>query len=214
MNIPDNFHIVDHSLIKHKISILRDINTRSKEFRELTTEITSLLAYQATKDLSLSKYDIQTPITATKGYKIELDDIVLIPILRAGLGMVQGMLDLIPNARVGYVGMERDHNTHLPVDYYFKIPKKPNEKKFIVLDSNVSSLIFSKGFGHFSVSGRSRFPNPAESIIAFIIVFVNIKNELASYQLLALLLSQLQYVLGGHEQFWLYLQKMHQIQLL
>ena len=105
MNIPDNFHIVDHSLIKHKISILRDINTRSKEFRELTTEITSLLAYQATKDLSLSKYDIQTPITATKGYKIELDDIVLIPILRAGLGMVQGMLDLIPNARVGYVGM-------------------------------------------------------------------------------------------------------------
>jgi len=134
MNIPDNFHIVDHSLIKHKISILRDINTRSKEFRELTTEITSLLAYQATKDLSLSKYDIQTPITATKGYKIELDDIVLIPILRAGLGMVQGMLDLIPNARVGYVGMERDHNTHLPVDYYFKIPKEPNEKKFIVLD--------------------------------------------------------------------------------
>ena len=134
MNIPDNFHIVDHSLIKHKISILRDINTRSKEFRELTTEITSLLAYQATKDLSLSKYDIQTPITATKGYKIELDDIVLIPILRAGLGMVQGMLDLIPNARVGYVGMERDHNTHLPVDYYFKIPKQADQKTFIVLD--------------------------------------------------------------------------------
>ena len=76
MNIPDNFHIVDHSLIKHKISILRDINTRSKEFRELTTEITSLLAYQATKDLTLSSYDIETPTTATKGHKIELDNII------------------------------------------------------------------------------------------------------------------------------------------
>ena len=134
MNIPDNFHIVDHALLKHKLSILRDINTRSKEFRELTREITSLLAYQATKELHTSMYDIQTPITATKGYKVELDNIVLIPVLRAGLGMLQGMLDLIPNSRVGYIGMERDHNTHLPVDYYFKIPKEADKKTFIILD--------------------------------------------------------------------------------
>ena len=106
MNIPDNFHIVDHALLKHKLSILRDINTRSKEFRELTREITSLLAYQATKELHTSMYDIQTPITAAKGYKVELDNIVLIPVLRAGLGMLQGMLDLIPNSCVGYIGMK------------------------------------------------------------------------------------------------------------
>jgi len=93
-----------------------------------------LLAYQATKDLTLSTCDIETPITVTKGHKIELDNIVLIPILRAGLGMVEGMLDLIPNARVGYIGMERDHNTHQPVDYYFKIPKQADRKTFIVLD--------------------------------------------------------------------------------
>ena len=134
MNIPDNFHIVDHALLKHKLSILRDINTRSKEFRELTREITSLLAYQATKELHTSMHDIQTPITAAKGYKVELDNIVLIPVLRAGLGMLQGMLDLIPNSHVGYIGMERDHNTHLPVDYYFKINKEAYKKTFIILD--------------------------------------------------------------------------------
>ena len=76
MNIPENFHIVDHALLKHKLSILRDINTRSKEFRELTREITSLLAYQATKELHTSMYEIQTPITAAKGYKVELDNIL------------------------------------------------------------------------------------------------------------------------------------------
>ena len=85
MKIPNNFHIVDHALIKHKLSILRDIKTKSKEFRELTTEITSLLAYQATKKLTLSSREIETPITVTKGYNVELDNIVLVPILRAGL---------------------------------------------------------------------------------------------------------------------------------
>ena len=84
MNIPDNFHIVDHALIKHKLSILRHIKTKSKEFRELTTEITSLLAYQATKNLALSSCEIETPITVTKGYKVKLDNIVFVPILRAG----------------------------------------------------------------------------------------------------------------------------------
>ena len=134
MNIPDNFHIVDHALIKHKLSILRDIKTKSKEFRELTTEITSLLAYQATKELILSNCEIETPITFSKGYNIKLDNIVIVPILRAGLGMVKGMLNLIPNGRVGYIGMERDHNTHQPIDYYFKIPKQADQKTFIVLD--------------------------------------------------------------------------------
>jgi len=134
MNTPGNFHIVDHPLIKHKLSILRDKNTISKEFRELTSEITSLLLYQATKELTLSNYNIETPITETIGYKIKLDNIVILPILRAGLGMVKGAQDLMPNARVGYIGMERDHKTHLPVDYYFKIPKVTDSMVFIVLD--------------------------------------------------------------------------------
>ena len=134
MNTPGNFHIVDHPLIKHKLSILRDKNTISKEFRELTSEITSLLLYQATKELTFSNYNIETPITETIGYKIKLDNIVILPILRAGLGMVKGAQDLMPNARVGYIGMERDHKTHKPVDYYFKIPKVTDSMVFIVLD--------------------------------------------------------------------------------
>ncbi len=134
MNTPGNFHIVDHPLIKHKLSILRDKNTISKEFRELTSEITSLLLYQATKELTLSSYNIETPITQAIGYKIKLDNIVILPILRAGLGMVKGAQDLMPNARVGYIGMERDHKTHQPVDYYFKIPKVTDSMVFIVLD--------------------------------------------------------------------------------
>ena len=134
MNTPGNFHIVDHPLIKHKLSILRDKNTISKEFRELISEITSLLLYQATKELTFSNYNIETPITETIGYKIKLDNIVILPILRAGLGMVKGAQDLMPNARVGYIGMERDHKTHKPVDYYFKIPKVTDSMVFIVLD--------------------------------------------------------------------------------
>jgi len=134
MNIPGNFHIVDHPLIKHKLSILRDKDTISKEFRELTSEITSLLLYQATKELTLSSYNIETPITQAIGYKIKLDNIVILPILRAGLGMVKGAQDLMPNARIGYIGMERDHKTHQPVDYYFKIPKVTDSMVFIVLD--------------------------------------------------------------------------------
>ena len=134
MNTPGNFHIVDHPLIKHKLSILRDKNTISKEFRELTSEITSLLLYQATKELTLSSYNIETPITQAIGYKIKLDNIVILPILRAGLGMVKGAQDLMPNARIGYIGMERDHKTHQPADYYFKIPKVTDSMVFIVLD--------------------------------------------------------------------------------
>ena len=134
MNTPGNFHIVDHPLIKHKLSILRDKNTISKEFRELTSEITSLLLYQATKELTFSNYNIETPIAETIGCKIKLDNIVILPILRAGLGMVKGAQDLMPNARVGYIGMERDHKTHQPVDYYFKIPKVTDSMVFIVLD--------------------------------------------------------------------------------
>tara|TARA_B100000586_G_scaffold239577_1_gene191890 strand:+ start:314 stop:952 length:639 start_codon:yes stop_codon:yes gene_type:complete len=134
MKIPDNFQIMDHPLIHHKLGLIRDKNTGSKEFRELITETTILLAYEATKDLILKDAEVQTPLTTAQVKTVEVADIVLVPILRAGLGMVDGMLKLIPNARIGYVGMERDHETHHPVDYYFKIPKHAQKRNFIVLD--------------------------------------------------------------------------------
>ena len=134
MNIPDNFKLIDHSLIHHKLGIIRDKNTEPKEFRELVTETTMLLAYEATKNLFLKDAEVQTPITTTQVKTVAVSDIVLVPILRAGLGMVEGMLKLIPDARVGYVGMERDHETHQPVDYYFKIPNQAHKRTFIVLD--------------------------------------------------------------------------------
>ena len=134
MNIPDNFKVIDHSLIHHKLGIIRDKNTGPKEFRELVTETTMLLAYEATKNLLLKNEEVQTPITTTQVKTVAVSDIVLVPILRAGLGMVEGMLKIIPNARVGYIGMERDHKTHQPVDYYFKIPNQAHKRTFIVLD--------------------------------------------------------------------------------
>ena len=134
MNIPDNFKVIDHSLIHHKLGIIRDKNTGPKEFRELVTETTMLLAYEATKNLLLKDAEVQPPITTTQVKTVAVSDIVLVPILRAGLGMVEGMLKLIPDARVGYVGMERDHETHQPVDYYFKIPNQAHKRTFIVLD--------------------------------------------------------------------------------
>ena len=125
---------MNHALIHHKLSILRDKNTGSKEFRELVTEVTMLLAYETTKSLTLKDGEVETPIASARVKTIDVTDIVLVPILRAGLGMVEGMLNLIPNAKVGYVGMERDHETHQPVDYYFKIPNQVQKKTFIVLD--------------------------------------------------------------------------------
>ena len=134
MNIPDNFKVIDHSLIHHKLGIIRDKNTGPKEFRDLVTETSMLLAYEATKNLFLKDTEVQTPITTTYVKTVAVSDIVLVPILRAGLGMLEGMLKLIPDARVGYVGMERDHETHQPVDYYFKIPNQAHKRTFIILD--------------------------------------------------------------------------------
>ena len=113
MNIPDNFQVIDHSLVHHKLGIIRDKNTGPKEFRELVTETTMLLAYEATKNLSLKDAEVETPITTAQVKTVAVADIVLVPILRAGLGMVEGMLKLIPNAQVGYVGMQKIGRAHV-----------------------------------------------------------------------------------------------------
>ncbi|HPE69582.1 MAG TPA: uracil phosphoribosyltransferase [Thermotogota bacterium] len=123
---------VDHPLILHKLTIMRDKNTGPKEFRELLRELTFLLAYEATSNLSVKETMIQTPIRETKGGTINDKDVVIVPILRAGLGMFDGVLTLLPNASVGYIGLYRDPETHRPVEYYAKMPDLLNKDVFVL----------------------------------------------------------------------------------
>jgi uracil phosphoribosyltransferase len=128
------FFVVSHPLVQHKLSILRDRDTPTKIFKELVDEIAMLMAYEATANLALEPYSVQTPLEQTTGARVAGKKLVLVPILRAGLGMVEGILRLIPSARVGHVGLYRDHDTLQPVDYYFKVPGDAAEREFFVLD--------------------------------------------------------------------------------
>lgn len=126
--------IVSHPLIQHKLTILRDQNTPTKIFKELVDEIAMLMAYEATADLALEPVEIVTPLEGMTGQRVAGKKLTLVPILRAGLGMVEGILKLVPSARVGHVGLYRDHDTLEPVDYYFKVPGDAPERDFFVLD--------------------------------------------------------------------------------
>ena len=126
--------IADHPLIQHKVSILRNAETSSKQFRELIREITELMVYEATRDLPTCEVEVQTPITTTKARVIAGRKLAFVPILRAGLGMVDGALELVPSARVGHIGLYRDHETLRPVEYYCKLPGDIEMRDVIVLD--------------------------------------------------------------------------------
>lgn len=126
--------ITNHPLIQHKLSILRDKNTSSKDFRELVKEISMLMCYEATRDLPLQDVEIETPVAVAKAKQIAGKKLAFVPILRAGIGMVDGMLALLPSARVGHIGMYRDPDTHMPVEYYCKLPADVSERDVIVLD--------------------------------------------------------------------------------
>lgn len=126
--------VVRHPLIQHKLAILRDRNTPTKIFKELVDEIAMLMAYEATSSLPLEEIEVATPLETTKGYRVGGKKLTLVPILRAGLGMVEGILRLVPSARVGHIGLYRDHDTLQPVDYYFKVPSDAAERDFLVLD--------------------------------------------------------------------------------
>ena len=126
--------VVDHPLIQHKLSILRRKDTSKKSFRELVDEISMLLAYEITRDLALQDVEIETPLERTTGRQIAGKKLTLVPVLRAGLGMVEGVLRLVPSARVGHVGLYRDHETLQPIEYYFKIPGEVESRRFFVLD--------------------------------------------------------------------------------
>ncbi len=126
--------IVSHPLLQHKISLLRDKSTGTKEFRDLVSEIAMLLCYEATRDLPTEEVEIETPIAVAKTKVLAGRKLALVPILRAGLGMVDGMLSLIPAAKVGHIGLYRDETTLEPVEYYCKLPSDIAEREVIVLD--------------------------------------------------------------------------------
>ena len=130
----ENVVIFDHPLIQHKISILRDKNTSSKQFRELVEEITMLMCYESMRDLPLEDTVIETPLTKTTSKIIAGVKLAVVPILRAGLGMVNGVLELVPSARVGHIGMYRDEETLIPHEYYCKLPKNIDKRLIIVTD--------------------------------------------------------------------------------
>lgn len=126
--------ILDHPLLKHKLSIIRDKNTGTNEFRKVVTEISQLMCYEVCRDLELEEFELETPLEKTTGYRLAGKKLGLVPILRAGLGMVDGMLSLIPSAKVGHIGMYRDHETLKPVPYYSKLPSDVEERNIFVLD--------------------------------------------------------------------------------
>ena len=126
-------HIMDHPLITHKITLLRDERTNTKDFRELVYEIALLMGYEATKNLPLTDIDINTPMQATT-QKVLDEKVAIVPILRAGLGMVEGIHALIPAAKIGHIGLYRDHETLKPVEYYCKLPHDIEEREVIVVD--------------------------------------------------------------------------------
>ena len=127
-------YLFEHPLIQHKLSILRDKNTPVKDFRELVREISMLMAYEVTRDLPLEEVEIETPVCTTKVNRLKGEDIGIVPVLRAGLGMVDGMLELVPNAKVGHVGLYRDPETKQPVEYYCKLPIDLDKRRMIIVD--------------------------------------------------------------------------------
>lgn len=125
---------LNHPLVSHKLSILRDKKTGTKEFREIISELSTLLCYEAMKDAVLIEKEIETPICKTTGYFVDEDKYAFVPILRAGTGMLDGLIQFMPNAKIGHIGMYRDEETLKPVRYYFKTPKDLDKREVIILD--------------------------------------------------------------------------------
>ena len=149
---------LNHPLVKQKLTLLRDKETKYKPFRELAKEITILVAYEAMKGLEVSEVDVETPLAKTTGYKIK-NDIVIVPVLRAGVGMLDGVLNLAPKSKVGFVGMYRDSRTKEPIAYYEKLPENLNDPFFFVIDpmvatggSLIATIDLIKKYGHKKIS--------------------------------------------------------------
>ena len=127
-------YVFDHPLIQHKLTYIRDVKTGTKEFRELVDEVATLMAFEITRDLPLEEVEVETPVQVTKSKVIAGKKLGLVPILRAGIGMIDGMLNLIPAAKVGHIGLYRDPETLKPVEYYVKLPADVADRDFILVD--------------------------------------------------------------------------------
>ena len=149
-----NVHIMDHPLIHHKLAVLRSKETSVKEFRELVNEISGLMCYEATRNLPLKEVDVETPVATAKCKMLAGKKLAIVPILRAGLGMVDALVDLIPSAKIGHIGLYRDPATHEPVEYYCKLPEDIGNRVTFVVDpmlatggSAVAAIDFLKKHG-------------------------------------------------------------------
>ncbi len=127
-------HVLDHPLIQHKLAILRNENTGVKEFRELVSEIAGLMCYEATRNLPTEEVEVQTPVAVAKCRMLAGKKLAIVPVLRAGLGMVDSMVDMIPSAKIGHIGLYRDPETHMPVEYYCKLPEDIENRVVFVVD--------------------------------------------------------------------------------
>ena len=146
--------VVDHPLVQHKLSLMRDKNCGTKDFRELLEEIGMLMAYEVTRELPLKEVEIETPVAKCKTRVLTGKKLGVVPILRAGLGMVDGVTNLVPAAKVGHIGLYRDPKTHLPVEYYCKLPPDVDERELLVLDpmlatggSSIAAINILKRYG-------------------------------------------------------------------
>ena len=149
-----NVHVIDHPLIQHKLAVLRNKETPVKEFRELVNEISGLMCYEATRNLPTMEVDVQTPLMTAKCRMLAGKKLAIVPILRAGLGMVDAMVDLIPSAKIGHIGLYRDPETHKPVEYYCKLPDDIGNRQVFVVDpmlatggSAIAAIDFLKEHG-------------------------------------------------------------------
>ena len=159
--MPDNATLVDHPLVQHKLALMRRKETRTAEFRQLLREIALLLGYEVTRDLPLTSEDIETPLTEMTAPRLEGKKMVLVSILRAGNGLLEGMLDLIPSARVGHIGLYRDPETLVAVEYYFKVPRDLSDRRVIVVDPMLAT-------GNSAVAAVSRLKEEGANNIKFV----------------------------------------------
>jgi len=156
-----NVTVVDHPLVQHKLALMRRKETPTAEFRQLLKEISLLLAYEVTRDLPLTEVEIETPLTKTRAPKLDGKKMVLISILRAGNGLLEGMLDLVPSARVGHVGLYRDPETLVAVEYYFKVPENLGERQVVVVDPMLAT-------GNSAAAALSRIKQAGARSIKFV----------------------------------------------
>ena len=168
-------HVIDHPMIAHKLTLMREVGTGAKDFRQLLNEISMLMGYEITRDLPTEEVEIETPVAKMTAKKVSGKKLAIVPILRAGLGMVDGLLSLVPVAKVGHIGLYRDPETHMPVEYYCKMPPDISERIVIVADpmlatggsaSDAISMLKKRGCTNIKLMCLVGVPEGAEKVMA------------------------------------------------